>query len=122
MNRESRIKSKKILRVLAMTALFIPAGLIFAQTTVPQGVDTTPKNLTELVNRAINILNYLVPWVIVGSGAIFMYGFIAYIGAGGNEEKLKDGKKRIYFGFFALFIVMSFWGIAYLLKTSFFGV
>jgi hypothetical protein len=94
-------------------------GVLYTQ--IIPGVHTTPTNLTELVDRWISLLNQLVPWLIVVIGSVFLNGFIAYIGAGGNEEKLKDGKKRIYFGFLGLFIVMSFWGIAYMIKKSFFG-
>jgi len=109
-----------IITLAAITALSLPV-LVLAQTNTAGTIASdAPGNLTELVNRIIRIFNVLVPVLILITGAIFMSGFIWYLRAGGNEEKLKEGRMRIYMGFIGLFILFSFWGLANILVKSIF--
>jgi len=106
--------------VLTMISLLFPL-FIFGNFATVYAQSQAPKNLTELVRRFIDILNQLTPWVLIVAGAIFFNGFLKYLTAGANEERLKVGRNRIIFGILALAISLSFWGIVILLKTSVFG-
>lgn len=93
------------------TLWFLPA-LVSAQ---------APQNFTQLANKWIDLINIVVSWLMILCGVVFMNGFIFYFAGGGDQEKVAEGKKRMYFGFLGLFILFSWYGISKLLKVSIFG-
>lgn len=91
---------------LTLAVLLTPV-LVFAD---------NPKNLRELISVAIDAMNALVP-ALLGLGVIgFMWGIIKYLYAGGNPEKLKEGRNYIIFSIVAIAVMMSVWGLASMVK------
>jgi hypothetical protein len=94
---------------------FIIAGLTlvpitaFAQGTVEDALDTVSTMLTDKV----------IPLLIVLATVVFLWGIVRYVTAGGDEEKIKQGRNLMIFGIIALAIMISVWGIARLLTTTF---
>jgi len=59
--------------------------------------------IEQIVSRAIPIL--------VGLALIyFIWGLIRYV-IGGSEEERENGKKMMWWGIVALFVIVSIWGI-----------
>lgn len=90
--------------------------------TVPTGVFAqSPRNLTELVSRLIGEINVLVFLIIfLATGAVVGVIF-NYLTAGASAERRAEGHKFIILALLGVFLMLSFWGIVQLLKTSFLG-
>ncbi|MBU6389934.1 hypothetical protein KGQ31_00095 [Patescibacteria group bacterium] len=80
---------------------------------------TTPKNLTDFVNNFIVILNYLIPFIVGFAFFGFMIGLLKYVGSGGDEERLSQGKQLIVYGLVGMVIAFSFWGLAKIIANTY---
>ncbi|MBI2023397.1 hypothetical protein HYT01_02415 [Candidatus Giovannonibacteria bacterium] len=65
------------------------------------------------------ILNQVIPILMILATVIFLWGIITYITAGGDEEKIKSGRRFIVFGLVGLFLMVSVWGIVGVLMNTF---
>ena len=68
------------------------------------------KFLIGMTNVVAKVLGALVPIIIGLAIVYFMWGVVSYI-TSKSEETKKEGKNRIIYGFIALFIITSFWGV-----------
>ncbi len=67
------------------------------------------------------IINPVIALLFGIAGVMFLWGVILYvIGSQGDESKLAQGKKVMFWGIIGLFIMSSAWGIVKLL-CDFFG-
>lgn len=75
-----------------------------------------------IINKVISqIINPLIP-VLIGIGLIvFFWGIIQFVLNADSEEKRSTGKQHMIWGIIGIFIMVSVWGIIYLLQ-DFFGV
>lgn len=75
-----------------------------------------------IINKVIKeIINPLIP-VLIGIGLIvFFWGIIQFVLNADSEEKRSTGKQHMIWGILGIFIMVSVWGIIYLLQ-DFFGV
>ena len=75
-----------------------------------------------IINKVIlQIINPLIP-VLIGIGLIvFFWGIIQFVLNADSEEKRTTGKQHMIWGIIGMFIMVSVWGIIYLLQ-DFFGV
>ena len=75
-----------------------------------------------IINKVIlQIINPLIP-VLIGIGLIvFFWGIIQFVLNADSEEKRATGKQHMIWGIIGMFIMVSVWGIIYLL-LDFFGV
>lgn len=78
--------------------------------------------LNCLIDKVIDqIINPLIP-VLIGIGLIvFFWGIIQFVLNADSEEKRSTGKQHMMWGIIGIFIMVSVWGIIYLLQ-DFFGV
>jgi len=51
----------------------------------------------------------------------FVRGIAVFIWWAENEEKRKDGKKFMLWGLVGMFLMVSFWGIIYIIQDFYFG-
>lgn len=105
----------------AILASLSPLG-VFA------GALNPPQNLADFANNFNKILNGGAGWIGITQLLIgfcffgIIIGILRYSGAGGNEEKLGEGKQLIFYGIIGLFIAFTFWGLAKLLAKTYLGV
>ena len=78
--------------------------------------------LEDIINKVIEqIINPLIP-VLIGIGLIvFFWGIIQFVLNADSEEKRSTGRQHMMWGIIGLFVMVSVWGIIYLLQ-DFFGV
>jgi len=96
-------------KLIALVLSFIPS-LAFAQSPITNvdGVVTTATKIgTLVVSLAIS---FAVIWIIVS--------VVRYFIAGGEEDKQK-GKDAIIYGVIGLFLILSIWGLVYILTNTF---
>lgn len=65
------------------------------------------------------ILRAVVPILMVLATVVFLWGVVRYVTAGGDEDKLKEGRQFIIFGLIGLFVMVAVWGIVAALVRSF---
>jgi hypothetical protein len=99
---------KKIIAI----ALLLSPSLTFAQVTGPVNtVDDIFTKFTVLGNSFVTILISLsVVWII--------FNVVRYLIAGSEEDRKKGGMSILY-GVIALFVILSVWGLVYILKRTF---
>ncbi|KKS57873.1 MAG: hypothetical protein UV23_C0021G0006 [Candidatus Nomurabacteria bacterium GW2011_GWF1_42_40] len=74
--------------------------------------------LTDVVYRISTLFRAILP-VLISLGVIyFVWGVVQYFIAGGEEAK-KAGKDRIIYGIIGLTVIVSLWGIVYLVVATF---
>ncbi len=96
-------------KLIALVLSFMPS-LAFAQTLITNvdGVVTTATKIgTVVVSLAIS---FAVIWIIVSIVRFFI--------AGGEEDKQK-GKDAIIYGVIGLFLILSIWGLVFILTNTF---
>lgn len=79
--------------------------------TVPASAFAALEGVKGLLNAFRGILDSLIP-VIFGLALIFFFwGTAQFILNAGNEKLREDGKKRMLWGFIAIFVFVSIYGI-----------
>lgn len=94
---------------------FVPF-VTFAQGTI---TGTGGQNATNIVTTIKNLLDSIVPVLIVLALLYFIYGVAKYIMSSGEEEAQKEARGVMIYGIIALFVIVSVWGIVGLLQTTF---
>lgn len=70
---------------------------------------TTP--LEQTVSTFGDLVNQLVPIMIVLAVLVFFWGLVKYIASAGDEAAKESGKNLMIWGMIALFVMVAFWGI-----------
>lgn len=98
-------------KFLVSSGLFLSPVIALAQTEI-----TT---VSGFINRLQSVINLIIPFLIGLAVLVIIYGVLTYIASAGNEEKRKEAKTFIIWGFIGAFIMLSVWGIINILVTSF---
>lgn len=78
------------------------------------------RTLEGFVDKVIYIVNFVVPTILSLTLLVLVWGIFKYLTAGANENRVKEGKDVIIYGVLALFVMISFWGIALMIRFTFF--
>lgn len=77
-------------------------------------------DFAELVKKMIeNVLTPLVAVILAGAVVYFLVGVVKYINKAGKEEDRETGKKMIFYGIIAIFVMISIWGLVHILAATF---
>jgi len=74
--------------------------------------------LKEMICRAGDVLNVLVPVLIALAVVVFIWGIIRYVIADSEEAK-KKGRDTMIFGIIGFAVVIALWGLVYVLVDTF---
>ena len=99
--------NKNTLTKIAIGALVLSPMLAYAAT-----VETVLTTIS-------NLLNTVIPILMIVATVIFLWGVISYVVAGGDEEKVKTAKQFIILGLVGLFVMVAVWGIVKALVSTF---
>lgn len=76
----------------------------------------------DLVDRFIEILNMLIPVLIVLALIAFIFGVVKYLFLSqGQPDQRAEGAKFMTYGVVALFVMISVWGLVAILQNTVFG-
>lgn len=75
----------------------------------------------NLINQIGNLIQTMIPFVAALALLFFFYGLAMFILSAGDDGKRDEGKKIMFWGVIALFVMASVWGIIQVLG-SLFGV
>ncbi len=77
--------------------------------------------ITTSLTNIQNILNSIIPILLIIATIVFLWGVIQFITAGADEEKRGNARSLMIYGLIALFVMVAVWGIVRVL-VQFFGV
>ncbi len=101
--------NKKILSKIAISVLAVSPSFAYAATAM----------VGTILTQIQNLLNTIIPILMILATVVFLWGVILYVVAGGDEEKLKTAKRFIILGLIGLFVMVAVWGVVKALTTTF---
>ncbi|MBI5139708.1 hypothetical protein HZA26_03825 [Candidatus Nomurabacteria bacterium] len=72
----------------------------------------------KILCKLQEILNSIIPVLVTLGVVYFVWGVVQYVIADGEEAK-KAGKDRIIYGVIGLAVIISLWGLVYMLSGTF---
>ena len=109
------IKMKKIIKSISLLSLL--PWIASAQAVGPC-VNQASGTLGSIICKIGNLLNLILPILIVLGVVYFVWGVIEYVRAN-DEESRKKGRDHMIYGIIGLFIIVALWGIINVLQNSF---
>lgn len=76
-------------------------------------------NIQSLIRASGSLIDVLIGVLISLALVIFLWGLARYIFSAGDESRLADAKRLMFWGIIALFVMMSVWGIVLFLQDTF---
>ena len=77
-----------------------------------------PQSFRDVVGIFINILQNTVPIIFSIAFLIFVWGLAKVILHGGNEREYAAGRRIMFYGVIAFFVMLSIWGILAVLSNT----
>ena len=78
----------------------------------------TGSGLSLLISKLVNLINQLIPFLILVAVVIFIVGILRYVMAKGPDDKEK-GMHVIISSIIGLTVIVSMWGLVTFLQQSF---
>ena len=69
----------------------------------------------DILSRISTVFGYIIPILLLLATAVFLYGIVRYITAGGDEQQLTEARRFIVWGIIALAVMLAVWGLVALL-------
>jgi hypothetical protein len=109
---------KKKLIVLS-SVLGLTPFLALAQNSgcnAPQALQ--PGNIQFIICRIGDILNTIIPILVILGVVYFIWGVISYV-IGNDEEAKKKGRNRMIYGIIGLVVIVAMWGLVSIVNRTF---
>jgi len=108
---------KKLIAVLGFVFSFSPL-MVFAQNTQGCSSIGNDNTIQSIICKIGNVLDTLIPVLIVLGIVYFVWGVITYMIAG-DEEAKKKGKDKIIYGIIGLVVIVAMWGLVGIITNTF---
>ncbi len=111
-----------IFTLLIIVASFLPITTYAA--CIPGNLNAPtapPSDFKDFVCHATNFIGILLPFVSTVAVLVFFWGIAKFINSAGDEKKVQDGKKFLFWGVIILFVMFSIWGFLQFFSNSLFG-
>lgn len=76
-------------------------------------------NIMDLLIKFVNLANNIVGFLIAIATLVFLWGVLLYVIHGDSESKKTEAKGYMTYGIVTLFVMVSVWGITYIIANSF---
>lgn len=76
-------------------------------------------DLTGTISQVKTILNGIIGLLFVLVTLYFVWGIVLYVGAAGDETKMKNGKSHMIWGIIGMAVMAGAWGIVNILLNTF---
>lgn len=125
MRRPKRIRTardhhmKKNLAVIGATlvsSVFVPLA-VFAQTTVTQCGSPNP-GIEKVICTVYRLIQIVIPVMILGAVAYFIWGIVQFITAHDAEEK-GEARGAMVHGIIGFAVILGLWGLVKILLSTF---
>jgi ABC-type proline/glycine betaine transport system permease subunit len=109
----------KKLFVLSGSLLGIAPLIALAQSAGPVGCNVVANStLQAVVCKIAELLNTIIPILIVLGVVFFIWGVVQYM-IGGDEEAKKKGRDKIIYGLIGLVVIVGMWGLVRIVTNTF---
>jgi heme/copper-type cytochrome/quinol oxidase subunit 2 len=105
---------KKKLIVLSGLGLVVAPFFAFAQA----GLCTYQTGIQAVICKIGEILNTIIPILIVLGVVYFVWGVISYM-IGADEEAKKKGRDKVIYGIIGLVVIVGMWGLVRIVTSTF---
>jgi zinc transporter ZupT len=110
--------------ILIKLGLFLGLSPLIAFAEIGDTVDVCSDISLTTVGKIFNwgsclLIKTVIPFLFSLATAAFIWGVIQYVVNPENEEKRKKGKTYMIWGIFALFVMVSMWGLVGILTGTF---
>jgi hypothetical protein len=109
--------------LILFSFFFIP-NIVFAASCLHPSASTPgnpPQDFGEFVCILLGFINTALPILVGLTLLVFFFGLARFIWSAGDEKKLAEGKRLMFWGIIALFIMLSVLGIINLLYKDVIG-
>ncbi len=79
------------------------------------------KTVNDVLTSTLNAMNIIIKIMFALAVVVFGWGIIQYMTAGGDEDKIKQGKQHILWGIIGMALLFGIWGFAKFV-ANYFGV
>ena len=93
------------------------ACLSFKKTLVASVIVGGGSSAASFFDQIRGTLNLVIELLFVLATVYFFWGVINYIGAAGDESKLRDGKRHMIWGIVGMTVMLGAWGIVNLIAN-----
>ncbi|MBI1974980.1 MAG: hypothetical protein HYS57_01310 [Parcubacteria group bacterium] len=121
LKRVARYTRRLFLLAAASAPLLASAAFEFYDPLKPKTGPPKTVTLASSVNVVIGLINRVIPFLIGVAFVLVLAGILKYVAAGGDNEKIAEGRRVIIWGVLILFVMLSFWGLVTVVCTSLFG-
>ncbi|HEY4513445.1 MAG TPA: hypothetical protein VJH06_02960 [Candidatus Paceibacterota bacterium] len=113
-------KFKKFVSILLLLIVLVPSLVLAANGDPVTGANVCASvtGIGNLICKFKELLNSLIPLIVLLGVVFFVWGVVVYVIAGGEEAK-KKGKDRIIYGLIGLAIILSLAGLVNLIAKTF---
>ncbi len=80
---------------------------------------TSGYTFKDFIYNIISLLDIVIYLIIALAVIVFFYGIVLYIAKSDSESERKKGVQYILFGIIGLFVMISVWGLVYILTSTF---
>lgn len=112
---------KSLTASLAVAVLSLTPLVTQAADTCPKPAPITPRNLSDLICMAIDLVNPLIGLLTGLAVLYFVWNVVSFIRKADDEKGRAAAKDGIMYGVIGLFVLFSFWGLVEFLRRSVFG-
>ena len=109
---------KKKLIVLSSSVLSFMPFMAFAQNTGVNCSGIGLGTIEGIVCKIGDIMNILIPILIIGGVLFFIWGVVQYV-ISSDEEAKKAGKNRMIYGIIGLVVIVAMWGLVAIINNTF---
>jgi hypothetical protein len=112
----------KLVALSGLALTFVAPVIVFAQQQTGQQFNSCAGvglgSLEGLLCKIGDLLNLVVPILILLGVVYFVWGVITYV-ISDDEEAKKKGRDRMIFGIIGLVVIVGLWGLVHLVTNSF---
>ena len=110
---------KKLIVLSSFVLSLAPVAALAQQTgTFNSCIGIGLGTIEGIICKIGDILNVVIPVLIVLAVIYFIWGVITYV-VGGDEEAKKKGRDKIIFGIIGLAVIVAVWGLVKILTNTF---
>lgn len=110
---KKQLKNKLVVLATSGVGFLLVPLFAFAAT-----CNTTVTGLKDILCRVSELLNLIIPVILVLGVVYFVYGVVQYVMADDEEAKTK-GRDRMIYGIIGLVVIVSMWGLVGILVNTF---
>jgi hypothetical protein len=116
------------MKTISIALLFLTLSLLVPQVAFAQVCPTEDisnplganSDFTNFICFFVQIISSLVPLFAALTLLVFFLGLAKFILAAGDEKKTVEGKRLMFWGVIALFVMSSLWGLVQIISNVFF--